>query len=92
MDDYSNNESECSMSGVLTRERISDFDIGDLINRGNVKGQNSVDKRFLEIIKQISDLTNLVLALTDKISSNNREGNGLQTATYSHDTRSETVT
>ena len=89
MDDYSDIESKCSMPEVLTREQISDFDKGDLINRGNVNSQNSVDQRFLEMNKQISDLTNRVLAMTEKISCNNREVNGLQTAIYSHDTRSD---
>ena len=76
MDEYSDNESECSMpdAGSCHERQITDFDNRDLINRGNVNSQNSVDQRFLEKNKQISDLTSLVLALSKKISSSNREG------------------
>ena len=42
--------------------------------------------------KQISDLTNLVLALTEKIPSSNREGNELNTVSIGHETRSNIVT
>ena len=46
MDEYSDNESECSMPEVLTREPITFFDNGDLIDCGNVTRQNSVDQKF----------------------------------------------
>ena len=42
--------------------------------------------------RQISELTNLVLALTEKISSSNREGNELNTVSNSHEARSDTTT
>ena len=41
------------------------------------------------MIRQISDLTSLVLALTEKISSTNREGNGLLTTSNAQETRSD---
>ena len=46
MDSYSDNESEYSVPEVLTREHITDFDIGDLINLGKITEQNSVDQPF----------------------------------------------
>ena len=42
--------------------------------------------------RQIGELTDLVLALTQKISSNPREGNGLNTVTTSTNSRSDMVT
>ena len=45
--------------------------------------------KVLEMNRQISDLTSIVLALTEKITSTNREGNGLLTASNAHETRSD---
>ena len=42
--------------------------------------------------RQIGELTDLVLALTQQISSNPREGNGLNTVTTSTNSRSDMVT
>ena len=42
--------------------------------------------------RQISELTNLVLALTEKISSSNREGNELNTVSNIHEARSDRLT
>ena len=39
--------------------------------------------------RQITELTNLVLTLTEKISSSNREGNNLNTVSIGHETRSD---
>ena len=37
--------------------------------------------------KQITELTNLVLVLTEQISSSNREGNDVNTVSIGHETR-----
>ena len=42
-----------------------------------------IDQRFYEIKRQIGDLTNIVLALTQRVSSNTRERNGLNVAATS---------
>ena len=79
MDKNSDTESEGSVPEVLSREQISEFNNGDLIFNQNYFEMNTINQRFYEMNKQIADLTSLVLALTDKISSSNREGNGLNT-------------
>ena len=89
MDRYSDNESENGVAEVLSRDQMTEFEDGYLLNRKINIGQNSGDQRFLEINRQASDLTNLVLALAEKISSTNREGNELLTASNAHETRSD---
>ena len=82
-DRYSDVESESSIPEVLTREQMNEIDNGNLLDYGNETERQSVNQRFSGMNKQISDLTNLVLALTEKVSSNektsssNREGNVL---------------
>ena len=44
------------------------------------------------MVRQRNELTNLVLALFEKITSNNREGNELNTVSSSHEARSDMVT
>ena len=87
---YSDNESECSVLEVLSRDQMTVFENGDLLDRRVNIRQNSADRRFLEMNRQIGDLTSLGLALTEKMSSTNREGNGLLTA--SNETCSDTHT
>ena len=59
---------------------------------------HTVNQRFNEMNKQISELTSLVIALTEKITSNektsssNREGNNINTVSIGHETRSDMVT
>ena len=76
---HSDAESEHSLPDVLTRDQIFDFYAGDLLNNQNGTERHAVNQRFSEMNKQINELLNLVLALTEKISSSNREGNGLNT-------------
>ena len=91
-------KAKVAFSEVLTREQMNDFDNGNLLNYGNETERRSVNQRFTEKNKQISELTNLVLALTEKISSNettssrNREGNVLNTTSTENGTRSDMVT
>ena len=89
---HSDAESEDSLPDVLTREQMSEFDNGDLLNYRNDTERHAVNQRFSEINRQISELTNLVIALTEKIFSSNREGNGLNTVSYGHETRSDNET
>ena len=80
-DRHSDTESESSGPEVLTKEQINEFDNGNLLNFSGESERQAVNQRFTEINRQISELTNLVLALTEKISSNeksssnDREGN-----------------
>ena len=95
---YSDAESESSVPEVLTREQMKEFDSGNLLDYRNYSERHAVNQRFTEMNKQISELTNLVLALTEKISSNNKissrnkEGNVLNTISTEHSTRSDMVT
>ena len=86
----SDNESEASFPEVLTREQMIEFDSHDILNRQNNTERNVKDRRFNEMNSQIGELTDLVLALTQQISSNPREGNGLNTVTTSTNSRSDT--
>ena len=89
MEYSSDNESECSIPEVLTREQIIEFNNGDVLNYQNNSARDSVNQRFSDMNRQINELTNLVLALTEKISSSNREGNELNTVSGSHEARTD---
>ena len=90
MEQNSDNESEYSFPNTLSRNQINDFENGDLINDRQNSSSNSVDQRFMEMNKQISELTNIVLALTEKISSPTTECGGLNTVINTNVTRSDT--
>ena len=97
-DRLSNGESECSVPEVLTREQMNEFDNENLLDYRNTDNRQAVDQRFSEMNRHISELTNLVLMLTEKISSNDtlpsnhREGNILNTMSNEHGARSDMVT
>ena len=88
----SDNKSEYSFPNTLSRNQINEFENGDLINVRQNSSLNSVDQRFMEMNKQISELTNIVLALTEKISSPAIEGSGLNTVINTNVTRSDNTT
>ena len=75
-------------SDTLSRNQMNEFDNGDILNSRNNSDSNTVDQRFMEMHRQISDLTRIVLALTEKISSSTSERNGLNTVTNTNVTRS----
>ena len=75
LDRNSDTESECSVPEVLSRDQIDELDDGNLIRTDYNLEQRSIDQRFSDMNKEISDLTGLVLALTEKLSSNVGEGN-----------------
>ena len=85
----SDNESEASFPDIRTREPTTDSDNDDLLNRQHSNERNVIDQWFSELNRQIRELTNLVLAVTQQISSNPREGNGLNVATTSANSRSD---
>ena len=86
----SDNESEYSFPNTLSRNQINEFENGDLINVRDNSSSNSVDQRFMVMDKQISELTNIVLALTEKISSSTTERSVLNTVTNTNVARSDT--
>ena len=92
MDRSSDSESDSSVPEILTRDQIIEFKNGDLLNYQNDNDRHTVDLRFSEMNKQISDLSNLVLALTEKIASSNREGNELNTVSIGRETHSDMPT
>ena len=92
MDRQSDSENECSIPEVFTREQITEFNDEDVLNYQNHSGRDFVIQRFSEMNGLINELTNLVLALTEKISSSNGEGNELNTVSNSHEARSDMVT
>ena len=91
-DRSSDTESESSVPEVLSRDQIDELDNGNLISTDNNPEQKSIDQHFSDMNKQISDLTGLVLALTEKLSSNSGEGNSQNTASAKTCARSDMVT
>ena len=92
MDRSGDNESEASFPDILSRDQMAELDTDDLLNRQRKNDGYSIDQRFNEINRQIGDLTDIVLTLTQQFSSNNREGSRLNVATTSANSRSDMVT
>ena len=86
------NESDVSFPEVLTRKQMSDFDSNDILNRQSIPERNPSDQRFYEMNREIGELTDQVLALTQQISTNQREGNELTTVTTNTNSRSDMMT
>ena len=91
MNRHGDSESESSIPEVLTREQLSEFNDGDVLNYQINSGRDTVNQRFSDMNRQINELTNLILALTEKISSSNRERNDLNTVSNGHEARSDNV-
>ena len=74
------------------RDQVIEFDEGNLLNRNrnNNVDHNNIERRFSEMSRQISELTNIVLSLTERLFSNNREGNGLNTLIFDPNGRPDT--
>ena len=77
------------MPEVLTREQINEIDNENVLSHRNKTERHDVNQRLSEMNIQISELKNLVLALTEKISFSNREADVLKTVTNGHDARSD---
>ena len=88
----SDNESDTSFPEVLTREQMSSFDSNDILSQQNDTERNMIDRRLYEMNKQIGELTELVLALTQQVSSNLRDRNRLDTVTNVTSSRYDMVT
>ena len=71
----SDNESDTSFLEVLSREQMTELDCDDFLNRRRDTEGNILDQCFRELNRQIGDLTNIVLTLTQQVSSSNGEGN-----------------
>ena len=92
MDRSSDNESESSFPELLSRDQMVDLDSDDVLTRRQNGNNYNIDQRFNEINRQIGDLTNIVLTITNQFASVNGEGNRLNPATTSTDSRSDMVT
>ena len=92
MDRHSDTEIESTVPEVLSRDQMAETDDGNMMRTRCTSEQKSIDRRFLDMNKQISDLTGLVLALTEKISSNVGEGNKPSTVSDKTCTRSDIYT
>ena len=66
----SDNESEQSVRDVLSRAQMIEFDGGDLLKRNGHFENNYIERRFSDMSRQIGELTNIVLSLTGRLSSN----------------------
>ena len=76
----SDNESELRVPDVLSRAQRIEFDERDFPIRNNDVEHNDIERRFSDRSRQIGELTNIVLSLIERLSSNTREGNGLNTS------------
>ena len=85
----SDNESETSFPDLLTRQQMTELDSHELLNQQLYSERVIIDQQFYEMNRQIKELTNIVLALTQQISSNPREGNGPNMATTIANSRSD---
>ena len=90
-DRVSDSESECSFPDLLTREQIDELDNENLIHSEQHSDQMTIDQRFSSMNRQINELTGLVLALTEKLSSRHGEGNDQNTAIDKTSARSDTL-
>ena len=82
-------ESESSIPDLLTRDQIDELDNENLIHSEQHSDQMTIDQRFSSMNRQINELTGLVLALTEKLSSNHGEGNDQNTVIDKTSARSD---
>ena len=61
----SDSESYHSIPEVLSRVQMIDFEDGEILNRNRGSGNDSIERRFSGMNSQISELTNIVLSLTE---------------------------
>ena len=85
----SDSESESSVPDVLSMAQMVAFDEGDLLNRNNNVEHNNIERRFSDMSRQIGEITNIVLSLPERISSNTKEGNCLNTLSFDLISRSD---
>ena len=85
----SDNEGKQSVPEVLSRAQMIEFDEGDLLYKNSDFENTNIERRVSDMSRQIGELTNLVLSLTEMLSSNIREGNGLNTLSSEPNVRSD---
>ena len=73
---------------MLSREQMIDFDNGDLLNQESKYDRNRIEQCFSDMNRQTGELTNVVLTLTEKISSN-RDGNAINALSNEPNIRSD---
>ena len=86
----SDNESDHSVPEVLSRAQMIEFDDGEIIDGNRDFDNNRIEQRFCDKNRQIGELTDIVLSLTEKLSSNIREGNGSNPLSTEPNSRSVT--
>ena len=91
MDRSSDSENETSFPDVLSRDQIADLDSEDVLTRRQNNNNYDIDYRFNEINRQIGDLTDIVLSLTNQLASVNGEGNRLNAVTTNTNSRSDSL-
>ena len=91
MNRSSDSESETSFPDVLSRDQIADLDSEDVLTRRQNNNNYDIDHRFNEINRQIGDLTDIVLSLTNQVASVNGEGNRLNAVTTNTNSRSDSA-
>ena len=91
MDRSSDSEGETSFPDVLSRDQIADLDSEDVLTRRQNNNNYDIDHRFNEINRQIGDLTDIVLSLTNQLASVNGEGNRLNAVTTNTNSRSDNM-
>ena len=75
----SDSESDHSRPEVFSRAQMIKFDDSEILNGNRDSAKDSIEQKFSDMNRQIGELTNIALLLTGKLSSNTREGNGLNT-------------
>ena len=86
-ENMSDNESDHSLADMLSRDQMTEFDSGDLLISKRNYDRNRIEQKFSDMNRQIGELINIVQGLTEKVSSNNREGNGLDVLSNEPNTR-----
>ena len=87
----SDNESHQSSPEVLSRAQTIAFDEGGLLIKTRDFENDNIERTFSDMSRQIGEITNILLSLTERLSSNTREGNGLNTLSSEPNGRSDNV-
>ena len=88
----SDNESEQSVPEVLSRTQKIEFNEGDLLTRNSdFETKTIIEHSFSDMGRQIGELPNIMLSLTERLSSNTREVNGLNTSSTESSDRFDTT-
>ena len=89
MEDFSDSESNTSFPDLNSRNYNLEINDGNPIDHERDHEKIRIEQRFMEMNRQFGELTNLVKTLTEKITSNPREVNGLKTLFTTTEARSD---